>query len=132
MVAAIASTAAVADPTEARRQRGLAIAAVTKIEERKAGMWSVPSQKGTGNYWVRLDLEQPTCTCPDFEERAQPCKHVFAVQFTKERESRPDGTEVVKETMTVTRETVVKKPTYKQNWTAYNKAQTTEKNRFQV
>ena len=58
------STAAVTDPTEARRQRGLAIAAVTRIEERKAGMWSVPSQKGTGNYWVRLDLEQPTCTCP--------------------------------------------------------------------
>jgi transposase len=126
------STATVSDPTEARRQRGLAIAAMTKIEQRKSGLWVVPSQKGTGNYWVRMDQEHPFCTCPDFEERAQPCKHVFAVQFTMEKESRPDGTEIVKEVVTVTRETVAKKPTYKQNWPAYNRAQTREKSQFQV
>src|SRR5206468_2225887 len=117
------------DPSELRRQRGLAIAAVTKIEQQKSGLWSVPSQTGNGRYWVRLDLDPPTCTCPDFAERNQPCKHVFAVQFTVERENRPDGTEVITETMTLTRKTVAPKPTYKQDWPAYNKAQTTEKNR---
>ncbi len=132
MVAAVASTTTVADPTEVRKQRGLAIAAVSRIEERKAGLWIVPSQSGDKRYWVRTDTETPTCTCPDFEERGQACKHVFAVQFVIQRETRPDGTEVTKETMTVTRETVVKKPTYRQSWPAYNKAQTTEKHRLQV
>ncbi len=110
-IASTETTAAVSDPTEAHHQRGLAIAALSRIEEKKSGLWSVPSQSGGGHYWVRLDQEQPTCTCPDFEERSQPCKHVFAVQFVIQRETRPDGTEVVKETMTVTQETVVKKPT---------------------
>jgi transposase len=129
---AIASVATATDPTEARRQRGLAIAALSRIEQRKSGLWTVPSQSGAGNYWVRLDSDPPTCTCPDFEERSQPCKHVFAVQFTLQRESHKDGTETITESMTVSRQTVVKKPTYRQNWPAYNKAQTTEKHRFQV
>lgn len=120
------------EATEARRQRGLAIAALSRIEQKKPGLCVVPSQSGAGNYWVRLDRDPPTCTCKDFEERSQPCKNVFAVQFTVQRETRPDGTEVVTESMTLTRQTVVKKPTYKQNWPAYNKAQTTEKNRFQA
>jgi transposase len=130
MSAALASTATITDPTEARRQRGLAIAAVTRIEQKKSGLWHVPSQTGNGAYWVRLDLEQPTCTCKDFEERAQPCKHVFAVQFAQQRESHPDGTETVTEAVMVVRKTTAKKPTYKQVWPAYNKAQTTEKHRF--
>ncbi len=131
-IASTETTTLITDPTEARRQRGLKIAALSRIEQKKSGLWSVPSQSGSGQYWVRLDAETPTCTCPDFEHRSQPCKHVFAVQFVIQRETRPDGTEVTKETMTVTRETVAKKPTYKQNWPAYNKAQTTEKNRFQA
>jgi transposase len=132
MVAAIAATATVTDPTEARRQRGLAIAALSRIEQKQSGLWAVPSQSSDKRYWVRIEQEQKTCTCPDFEERSQPCKHVYAVEYVIQRESRPDGTEVVKETLTVKRETVAKKPTYKQVWTAYNKAQTTEKHRFQV
>jgi hypothetical protein len=132
MSTALASVATVTDPIEARRQRGLAIAALTKIEQKKPGLWCVPSQRGAGNYWVRLDDGHPTCTCPDFEERSQPCKHVFAVQFVVQRETRPDGTEVVTETMTLSKQTVVKKPTYKQNWPAYNRAQVTEKNRLQA
>ena len=35
------------DPDEARRQRGLAIAAVTRIAQ-KNGLWIVPSQTGNG------------------------------------------------------------------------------------
>jgi transposase len=126
----VPASATTVDPTEARRQRGLAIAAVTRIEQKKSGLWSVPSQTGNGHYWVRLDDGAPTCTCPDFIERSQPCKHVFAVQFVRQRESHPDGTEVITETMTVTQKTVAPRPTYRQDWPAYNKAQTTEKNRF--
>ena len=122
------------EATEARRQRGLAIAAVCRIT-RKDGQWVVPSQKGQGTYRVRLDSPDnatPSCTCKDFEERAQPCKHVFAVQFVVEREANPDGSETVTETLTVSRQTTTPRKTYRQNCPAYNKAQTTEKHCFQV
>ena len=61
MSAVLASTIAVSDPTEARRQRGLAIEAVSRIEEREAGLWCVPSRSGSGDYWVRLDLRESRC-----------------------------------------------------------------------
>jgi transposase len=122
------------DPTELRRQRGLAIAALFRITQ-KDGRWIVPSAKGQGSYTVHLDPPNssvPMCTCSDFANRGEPCKHIYAVRCVVERESHPDGTETVKETVTVTREmTVPKKPTYKQNWPAYNTAQTTEKRHFQ-
>ena len=38
------------DPTEARRQRGMAIAAVTRITQMN-GQWVVPSQTGNGSYF---------------------------------------------------------------------------------
>jgi transposase len=120
------------DATEARRQRGLAIAAVTKIEQKKGGLWTVPSQTGNGRYWVRPDADQPRCTCKDFEIRGQPCKHIYAVQYVIERESHPDGSETVTETLTVAKRTVAHRPTYKQVWPAYDKAQTTEKRHVQA
>jgi uncharacterized Zn finger protein len=56
----------------------------------------------------------PLCTCPDFEARNQKCKHVFAVEYVIQRESNPNGTETVTETMTVKAERVVaKRKTYK-------------------
>jgi transposase len=119
-----------ADATEARRQRGLAIAALSRIENRGGGTWSVPSQSANGKYFVNPD--EPRCNCKDFEERGQPCKHVFAVRYVIERERNPEGVETVTETVTLTRQTVAQKPTYKQNWPAYNKAQQVEKARFQV
>jgi hypothetical protein len=72
------------------------------------------------------------CTCKDFETTGKPCKHVFAVQFVIERESHPDGSETVTESVTVTRKTTAKRKTYRQVWPAYNAAQTMEKARFQV
>src|SRR4051812_48720565 len=78
-----------ADPAEARRQRGLAIADVTRIEEKKEGFWTVPSQTGNGKYWVRiLDGGAATCTCKDYEERGQACKHVYAVRRVIEQRAR--------------------------------------------
>jgi transposase len=123
------------DALEPRQQRGLMIAAVCKIHQ-KDGSWLVPSQSNSGHYAVTLDPrpDVPMCTCPDFEERGQPCKHVFAVQYVIQRERNADGseTETVTERLTYQRERVVaKRKTYRQDWPAYNAAQTTEKREFQ-
>jgi len=105
---------------DAREERGLVIANTSKIEKIKLG-WKVPSQSGNGSYIVNLDHEEPFCTCPDFEARQQPCKHIHAVEFTIKRQTDKNG--AVTETRTV-------KVTYGQDWTAYNDAQTTEKAQF--
>lgn len=128
--AVIEATPKTSDPTELRRQRGLAIAAVSRIYK-DSGRWIVPAQSGNGRYHVKMDNGAPHCSCPDFEERGQPCKHIFAVQFVISRERAPDGTETVTESVTFTRKTVADRPTYKQNWTAYNLAQTNEKTKLQ-
>ena len=83
--------------------------------------WIVPSQNGDGRYSVFPDEER--CTCPDNEIRQVKCKHQWAVEFVRERETRPDSTETVRETVRLT---------YSQDWTAYNAAQTEEWPRFRV
>ena len=55
------------------------------------------------------------------------CKHIYAVEFTRKRERNADGTTTVTETVTL-KQTV--KKTYSQNWPAYNRAQTNEKEQF--
>lgn len=112
---------------EPRQQRGLVIAAISKITK-KRGDWIVPSQSGNGKYTVHLDPDKSTCTCPDYETRGCRCKHIFAVEYAVQRERNGDGTETVTETVTLT---ATKKTTYKQNWPAYNEAQTKEKHQFQ-
>lgn len=109
-----------------RRQRGLEIAATSKIT-RKGAAWLVPSQSGKGRYTVVQDAETPHCTCPDHQDGAHKCKHLFAVEYVLQREQNSDGTTTVTETLTV-RETVRK--TYPQDWRAYNAAQTNEKAKF--
>jgi transposase len=112
----------------ARQQRGLMIAAVSKIKHTSNG-WLVPSQSGKGQYRVHLgnESEYTRCTCPDYEENACKCKHIFAVEFVIQRENNPDGSTTVTKQVTVTTRT-----TYRQNWPAYNTAQTNEKDQFQV
>lgn len=63
---------------DARQERGLVLAATSKIEKNKLG-WKVPSQSGNGTYIVNLDRGEPFCTRPDFEARRLPCKHIHAV-----------------------------------------------------
>jgi transposase len=105
---------------DTRQERGLQIANYAKIEKNKLG-WKVPSQSGNGSYIVSLDGNEPYCTCPDFEARHQPCKHIYAIEFIQKRETRPDGTTVETKTMKVT---------YSQEWTQYNEAQTHELQHF--
>lgn len=109
-----------------RQQRGLVIAATSKITQ-KGAVWLVPSQSGKGKYTVSPDEIQPHCSCPDHEAIGRECKHIFAVRFVIQRELLDDGTEIETRQITVT-ET---RKTYPQNWTAYNKAQCSEKETFQ-
>ena len=110
---------------EVLKQRGLVIAATKKITRRDRGTWIVPSASDNGRYTVSITKEGKTCTCPDFELRQQPCKHVYAVQYVLFRETTvaPDGVETIREAASV-------RVTYAQNWPAYNAAQTSEKETF--
>lgn len=112
--------------SDVRQQRGLEIAATSNLV-RKGNNWLVPSQSGKGRYTVTGDPDAPHCTCPDHETRGVKCKHIFAVEYVVSREENADGTTTVTETVTV-QKTV--KRTYPQNWSAYNDAQTHEKERF--
>jgi transposase/predicted nucleic acid-binding Zn finger protein len=105
---------------DARQERGLVIAATSKIEKNKLG-WKVPSQSGNGTYIVNLDHNEPFCTCPDFETRHLPCKHIHAVEYVIKRETKPDGTTTYTQSV---------KMTCTQEWTPYNEAQTHEQERF--
>jgi transposase len=116
---------------DARQERGLIIAATCKLTQKDKGLWSVPSQSLDGRrYTVWSNERNPACTCPDFEERGERCKHIYAVEYVVKREKRPNGSTRVTETLTVSK-TVETRPTYSQNWSAYNAAQSEEKDRVQ-
>jgi hypothetical protein len=70
---------------EERKQRGLAIAALARIEQ-VDGYYVVPSQSQPKRYKVDMYPAMPTCNCPDFETRGCKCKHMYAVEFTLQRE----------------------------------------------
>ena len=95
----------------------------------KGEVWTVSSQNGHGTYSIDLAGEQPKCSCPDYELRGKPCKHIFAVAYTVVREQNSDGGTTVTETVTVT---ATKRKTYPQNWKMYNAAQTNEQDKFQA
>jgi transposase len=105
-----------------RAMKAMMIAAMSKLEQ-NGNTWLVPSQAGKGKYTV--DPSAKTCTCPDFELRHLPCKHVMAVEIVVKREhsieQTPDG---IIETITETKSVKV---TYSQDWPAYDAAQQNEK-----
>lgn len=107
---------------DTRELKALEIAARSKIIFDNDA-WIVTSQSSAKKY--RVQLNPISCSCEDFELRREPCKHVLAVRFTLEREGGS-------RTQQIDMDTVPKRPTYKQNWPAYNLAQREEKHRFQV
>jgi transposase/predicted nucleic acid-binding Zn finger protein len=107
---------------EARQIRGLEIATSREITS-EGNVWIVPSQFSSKKYIVNLFLQ--TCTCPDFEENRGKCKHIYAAEYALQRES---GAQIP----TPPTPPEVRKPTYKQNWPAYNAAQVNEKAKFQL
>jgi hypothetical protein len=132
-VVAAASAVQPSDPTEARRHRGLAIAAITRIVP-KDGYWLVPSQTGSGSYRVHLDPPPsvPQCTCRDYETRGEPCKHVYAVRAALDPETCPEPLAVAPQAEAIRQQTRAPRPTYKQDWPAYDAAQINEKAKLQV
>lgn len=114
-----------------REMRGMDIAARSRIVQ-NGDHWLVPSQSKSGTYKVKLNVNSHSCTCLDFETYQKKCKHIFAVEFMLLRESAGDpnpnepSIELFKEIPKV------KKPTYRQDWVAYNNAQQNEKTLFQV
>ena len=113
---------------DARMERGIEIAKRLHIRRTTRG-YIVPSTTGNGKYAVIMG-ESPSCACPDYELRGGKCKHIWAVQYMIQgRFNFENGTTEVTETVTVT-ETI--RRTYPQKWPEYNRAQTTEKDRFQV
>jgi transposase len=107
-----------------RELKGLEIAARCKVVF-KDNVWRVPSQSGNGTYSVPLRPDGDSCTCDDFGLTAKPCKHVFAARIVRQRDH--GGAAVPLDTTVIP-----KRPTYPQNWPAYNLAQSTEKHRLQV
>jgi hypothetical protein len=113
----------------ARAVRGQDIATRQRIERRESengALWSVPSQSGRGVYTVDFRGKTPTCICPDYELSGLKCKHIYAVEFAVRAEAARDAGEVVD----LTPPTLPKRPTYRQDWTAYNAAQTRAKAHF--
>ena len=109
------------DGDDGRQQRGMAIAAVVPIEKNRLG-YKVPSQSGNGSYMVSANGE-PFCTCPDFEKNQARCKHVYAVEFTVQRDSHAVETKAESEPVRVA---------LGPSWTAYNLAQTNEQELFET
>lgn len=103
---------------DAREERGRALS--TRNIKRKGALWIVPSARGLGSYVA--DFENTACSCPDHEERGGVCKHLWAVQFTLQREVSVNSSGFLTET-----ETLTVRRTYSQDWHAYNAAQATEK-----
>ena len=147
----VASTASIAvpkdklTPDEIRRKRGQIIAALCYVRpEGKDNRYRVPSQTGAKQYLVSIDPKKGPdwrCECGDYEARQLPCKHVYAVRIVIEREKNAGSVAEVTATKpkaltecektALSREASHKKPTYKQDWPAYNAAQIHEKARFQ-
>lgn len=105
---------------DARQEKGRILAKNKGIRHVAGPTWVVPSQSNEQAAYL-VNLEQESCSCPDFELRRAKCKHFFAVEFSRSVEIRSDGTEVVTESVKVTRKT------YSQPWAAYNAAQCAEK-----
>src|SRR5438445_3672727 len=106
-----------------RELKGLELAARARIVW-DGGAWLVPSQSGAGTYRVISWPGAESCTCPDYELRQQPCKHVIAARLVEEREGK-------KQAPPIDTDTAPEKKKYTQNWPAYNLAQSTEKHRLQ-
>ena len=113
------------NPESPREIRGYEIAKKYNIK-RENGFWLVPSQSKSGKY--KVSLSPLSCECPDFEIRRKRCKHIHAVGYRFEREFLEDLT---REQIAELPKPVSTRKTYKQVWTAYNKAQTIEKAEFQ-
>ena len=115
---------------EVRKQRGLEIAALARIDK-DGDVYLVPSVTDPRHprYKVKVTPTNVSCTCPDHETRGCKCKHIYAVECVISRETteHADGSTTVRESVTITKT----RKTYSQDWPNYNAAQVNEKGHFQ-
>jgi transposase len=115
---------------ESRKLKGRELAKRAKITG-TGQVWIVPSeQRPSKKYKVDLRSKSPTCNCADYESRRRKCKHIFAVEYVIAGMSRATAKKAVKIPKTSKEPPIVPRPTYKQEWRAYNRAQTNEKSHF--
>jgi transposase len=88
--------------------------------------WLVFSLNSTNRYRVTLRPHQ-TCTCEDFELRQEACKHVIAARVVAWRRDSSIDPPPVPDTPPIK----FPRPTYGQDWEAYDAAQENEKDEFQ-
>jgi transposase len=111
--------------TDLRQERGRLLSQNKGIKHIAGVTWLVPSQtQPTGGYVV--NTAEKTCTCPDYELRRCKCKHAWAVEFVQTIETDAAGNTTETETLTYSR------TTHGQDWSAYNAAQTAEKDTVQA
>ncbi len=68
--------------TDAREERGRAIAQSGHIQRIDDHAYKVNSQSGNGVYDVLFVEKGWKCSCPDYSQRAVKCKHIWAVEFS--------------------------------------------------
>lgn len=87
----------------------------------------MPSQSGNGSYVVAVGGDDPFCSCPDFDERGQHCKHLYAVEYSVRRESQQPP----KQSDPVEPEPAPPAPVaLGKTWAAYDRAQAYEQELF--
>jgi hypothetical protein len=90
------------------------------VESTAPGLFRVRSASGRGSYGVRLDGLRWTCECPDYVDRQVACKHVAAVvEFLALAAGVPWSAEADPKAIPL-------RPTYAQDWPAYDAAQQAE------
>lgn len=116
-----------------REIKGKYIAANSRIK-REGDRWFVPSQSaktgiaaGGSYYTVKPDFSNPECNCEDHITNGKKCKHIWAVEFRLHEEIFG----VDEQEQPLIDPATISRPTYKQEWSAYNAAQTNEKDQFQ-
>jgi hypothetical protein len=114
---ATATVQTAATPEAVRQERGRQLAQTARITRKRDGVYVVPASAGQGHYTVHIDPSGDRCTCPDHELRGIRCKHSWAVEYSRRSTTMADGSQKVVETLKVT---------YRQEWAAYNQAQTRE------
>ena len=103
-----------------REAKGYEIVKTGKISF-QYNKWFVHSQNTNKYYEVVFGLGKLECNCPDYQERAIKCKHIFAVEIKVSNSSNQDGRVEVAET---------KRKSYSQKWSAYNTSQLQEQDLF--
>jgi transposase len=102
---------------------GLEIATYSRIEKDSNGLWTVPSQSKVGRvYRVFYDGKECSCTCKDFAQRDDVCKHIYAVRFFINGQVLSEDQEEEKR----------KRPNYPQDWPKYHAARRDEYPKFRI